>query len=320
MRAFDASPVVGASVKADMLVPTSFRSSEGRVTGNRGRIWLAVAALAIAGATSRADAADAPVPRPEGWTAADAHVARALALAREQRPGEATTELRAALLAAPTHAEARRQLALALLDAGDAEQATREAEILVVCEPQWAEAHYLVALARSRSSATDGAEARATSELEQALALSPDHLGALYLSALLELRAGDAEAAIPRLERLTALAPQWAQAHHALGTALVRAGRREEGAHSLATFADLDERQRALTAAWRAIQREPRSPEAHYRAARVLLEHDLRDQARQALLNVLTLDPWHASARRDLAALLSSERRDGMATAAALSR
>jgi Flp pilus assembly protein TadD len=120
------------------------------------------------------------------------------------------------------------------------------------------------------------------------------------------VRQGHPDAGIPRLQRLTALAPRWAQAHHALGTALMRAGRREEGARSLARFAELDQLQRDLDQAWRTMQREPRSPGPRCRAARALAQLDQVDAARQMLLQALALDPHHAEARRDLAVLMAS--------------
>ena len=235
--------------------------------------------------------------------AVDSHVERGVALSRAQRPREAAAEFREALLRAPDHAAARQLLAIALLDAGEAEQAVRELEILVVCRPEWADAHYFLALALSRMREDDVTDARIEVELEQALQQYGDHAGALYLYGLLRLRKGDPESALPRLRRLASLAPTWPQAHHALGTALVRAGQREEGARSLARFAELEELRRALDQAMRAMQREPLATEPRYRAARLLLDHDQRAEALPMLLGVLALDPSHAGARRDLEAL-----------------
>jgi Flp pilus assembly protein TadD len=249
-------------------------------------------------------------PRPPlasaGTLPADAiasHVERGVELSHAQRPREAAAEFRLALMRAPDHAAARQLLAIALLDAGELDQAVRELEILVVCRPEWAEAHYLLALALSRLREDEVTDARIESELERALQQHCDHAGALYLFGLLRLRKGDPGSALPRLRRLASLAPTWPQAHHALGTALVRAGQREEGARSLARFAELEEFRRALELELRAMQREPLATEPRYRAARLLLEHDRRAEALPMLLGVLALDPAHLGARHDLEAL-----------------
>jgi tetratricopeptide (TPR) repeat protein len=239
---------------------------------------------------------------------ADHHYNLGIALAQDKHYEPALAAFRKALALAPDHAGAHHNLAHTLINQGAFEEALRELEHAIALQPDFAESHYLVALALAQMPPDPAREQRARAEIARALALEPKHAGAHHVLGLLELRAGNAAGAIAPLRAATELSPDWPPPYYALGTALVRAGQKDEGAKMLAFFADLERFQRSLETIDRLIALNPRSPAYHFRAAELFLERGKTREAHQALAIVLQLDPNHADALRELGALLLEEK------------
>jgi len=92
---------------------------------------------------------------------------------------------------------------------------------------------------------------QAFAEYVAALLIDPVEPNAYMGIGQLYLNAGRHEDAIPPLQRLVALQPAYNEAHYALGTALLRAGRTDEGNRQLAEFTRVqtqraDEKRRTL--------------------------------------------------------------------------
>ncbi len=99
----------------------------------------------------------------------------------------------------------------------------------------------LLELARGDTTAADAAWATA-------LAVYPACVPALVNSANRLLEAGDLRAAIERYESATRLDPDYPEAHHNLGVAYKRAGRRREAVRELRRATGLERRRK--NAAW----------------------------------------------------------------------
>jgi predicted TPR repeat methyltransferase len=143
----------------------------------------------------------------------------------------------------------------------------------------------LIALAQQHAERgeVDAAEAR----YREALAVAPDHLGALTMLGLSLVDRGDADAAIDLLERARDLAPGFAPAQLAIGSAYAAAG-----------YDEL-----AVAAMEAAIKLDTTSTVPLERLAR---HHILARRPREAiglLRRVLRRDPAHAQARFLLAGL-----------------
>ena len=80
---------------------------------------------------------------------------------------------------------------------------------------------------------------RAFMEYAAALLIDPADANAFMGVGQLRLSAGDYEGAVAPLRRLVALHPDYVEARHALGNALLRAGHEEEGTRELAEFTRL---------------------------------------------------------------------------------
>ncbi|MFO0981689.1 MAG: tetratricopeptide repeat protein [Planctomycetota bacterium] len=177
---------------------------------------------------------------------ADHHYNLGIALAQLQRYGDALEEFRRTIAIAPEHAAAHHNLAHTLINQGALEEALHELEQAVALESSFAESHYLIALALTQMPRDPRRIARAKHEIETALALDPQHAGALHVRGLIELRAGDVAAAITALRAAVSIKPDWAEPYYALGTALAVIGARERAMKTLEFFADLERFQRSL--------------------------------------------------------------------------
>lgn len=146
-------------------------------------------------------------------------------------------------------------------DWGRAEAAYRQA---VAGDPRFPGAHYSLGLMLYKR----GAYAEAARELDLELAQRPDDIPALHYRALLDLDAGNAEAALPRLERLATVAAGRVDVLRDLGRAQIAAGR------SKAAIATLR----------RAVALVPTDPRCHFLLSRALKADGQQDAAREEAL------------------------------------
>jgi predicted TPR repeat methyltransferase len=150
----------------------------------------------------------------------------------------------------------------------------------------------LIALAQQHVERGECADAEA--RYREALAIAPDHLGALSLLGVLLVESEDAKDAIDLLERARDLAPEFAPAQLALGSAYAAAGEDELAVAVMETAAKLD------TTSTIALMRLVK----HHGAARRPRE------AIGVLRRILRRDAGHAEARFILAALTGDRPKD----------
>ncbi len=153
-------------------------------------------------------------------------------------------------------------------------------------------------IARAQQHAERGELADAEARYREALALAPDHLGALTLLGVLLVDRDDADGAIDLLERARELAPDFAPLQLSLGSAYAAAGHDEL----------------AVTAMEMAVKLDTSSTVPLERLAK---HHILARRPREAiglLRRILRRDPTHAQARFLLAGLTNDA--DAMRTLA----
>jgi predicted TPR repeat methyltransferase len=142
-------------------------------------------------------------------------------------------------------------------------------------------------IAAAQQHAQRGDVAAAEARYREALAIAPEHLGALSLLGLLLVERGDADAAIDVLERARDIAPGFAPAQLAIGSAYAAAGLDDLAVAAMETAIKLD-----------ATSTLP--------LERLAKHHILARRPREAigaLRRVLRRDPGHAQARFLLAGL-----------------
>jgi tetratricopeptide (TPR) repeat protein len=132
-------------------------------------------------------------------------------------------------------------------NAGDAAAASDAFLRSITIEPNDTETH----IRRARAFLEQEKREQAFAEYVAALLIDPVEPNAYMGIGQLYLNAGHEAEAIPALERVVALQPAFNEARYALGTALLRAGRAEEGNRQLAEFTRVqsqraDERRRTL--------------------------------------------------------------------------
>lgn len=134
---------------------------------------------------------------------------------------------------------------------------------------------------------------------EAVLGMAPDQTDALHLLGVLCDQCGDHARAIDLIGRAIALAPQHADFHGNLGTALLALQRKEE----------------AESAYRKAVSLDPHHAEGHYNLANLLRQRGETGQAKQHFEKTLSLQPDHRQALNNLAMLLWED--DGNEAAAA---
>lgn len=147
---------------------------------------------------------------------------------------------------------------------GRYEYAEAEAVFADVVEhaPKWLDARVNLAVA-TLNRQQEGDERLALDILAEVTAADPDHLRALYTSAILHLYLGDAASAATLLAHVTAADPGDAYAAYFLGQALLQQGDYEQAAEWLVKSASLDPYLRsAYWAGSQALRRVGRSEEA----------------------------------------------------------
>jgi arylsulfatase A-like enzyme/Flp pilus assembly protein TadD len=150
-----------------------------------------------------------------------AHYYLGMAYARDKDYPRAVPELRKAIELQPDMMFAHYEMGLALFETGDWKTAATHFEIVVDKNPKWTDARFSLASVQARTDRVPEAMANLVLVIEQ----SPDHYrGNLLLGRLLTLK-GQADVAVPYLEKAAAVQPGSSEAHAFLADALQRLGR-----------------------------------------------------------------------------------------------
>jgi tetratricopeptide (TPR) repeat protein len=179
-------------------------------------------------------ATPAPASREDAYRANNIGVA----LLEQFKYKEGADSFRRALQLDPKLSLARINLAIALYNVPDAAGAQREAQAAAVAAPAAPQAPYILALlAKSQSRAED-----AVAALQRVLKIDPSDVGAnVNLGQIYSQQRKYAEA-IAAFRTALAAEPYNATALYNLGTALLRAGQRDEGQQVIARFQELRQR------------------------------------------------------------------------------
>ena len=157
------------------------------------------------------------------------------ALVYQKRFEEALPVLRTAAQRTPQSGMAHYELALALIKTGQWEAALPEMQAAVVCSPSSAQMHfYLGAVHLHLKQVPD-----ATSEFDKALALDADHFMTNLKYGELLVVQGNADAALPKLNRAITVEPKSAEAHIFLGRAYEELGQTQNAKRERAAAAAL---------------------------------------------------------------------------------
>ena len=191
---------------------------------------------------------------------ADAHVMLGLVLGRKGADSNSVAaEFREAIRLRPDYAQAYNSLGLVLIQAGDDEPAIAAFRNAIRIKPDYADAH-----ANLGAALTSTDVEQAISELEEAVALSPESVKAQFNLAVAYGASPSHEAKeIEQLRKVIAIAPTFARAHFALGKALIRDGKIPEAVQELQEATRLD----------------PQSGESHYQLGLALARAGRKDEA-----------------------------------------
>ena len=197
----------------------------------------------------------------------------------------------------PDDAGARRALAEVYINSARLEQASQQIERLLTMSP--ADPDLLLEAGRLRSQLARPVEARQA--LDALMAQSPDHVGASYELALLDLREelyGDAAA---RLTRIIEMQPYRSNAHFNLGRSLRGLGRDDEAQAEMARFEKLSEFDERVSER-RAVVRGRPGADAHLALAELYVEGERWVAAQEVLQKILRLRPvdQRAAALREI--------------------
>ncbi|MBI3661455.1 MAG: sulfatase-like hydrolase/transferase [Acidobacteria bacterium] len=153
-----------------------------------------------------------------------AHYYLGMAYARDKNYARALPELRKAIELQPDMMFAHYEIGLALFESGDWKTAATHFEIVVDKNPRWADARFSLASVQARTDRIADALANLVLVVEQ----NPNHYrGNLLLGRILTLK-GQADVALPYLQKAAALQSDSSEAHAFLADALERMGRAED--------------------------------------------------------------------------------------------
>jgi len=184
---------------------------------------------------------------------AEAHLVLAIASREANDDLAAEKELRRALELNPALPTANAVLGEVLVRMGDAPGAMEALRRELVVNPNHFDSHLLLGLLLRQDSRND--EARA--HVEKALALRPGDPGALYQLALVQIAAGQMEAARKTLEPLVRDNQTFTEAHVSLAMVYYRLGRRADGNREQAIVQRLKAEEKAREDAERERQQGP---------------------------------------------------------------
>ena len=139
------------------------------------------------------------------------------------------TRLQQAVEADPADSETRLALLQLLVEAARWKEAEQAGDVLLQEESPAAAAHALMGIVYSKDRRWDAA----VGQCRQALEKQPDDTLVMFNLGTLLVQQGDPQGAIEHLEKVTKLHADWAEAHYALGTALLHRQRYREAINSL---------------------------------------------------------------------------------------
>jgi Flp pilus assembly protein TadD len=227
-----------------------------------------------------ADAYNMPAPKP----LAHAHLTLATALQNEKRSAEAVPHVREALKLDPQSVDIRQALAHILADDLQPDAALRELREAIRLFPDNASLHASLGAMLAKQVATD----EAIGELRKAEELAPkDALYPMALGTLLVQQTGRLDDAVAEFEKAAQLDPKQAAARVWLA--------RMSNVRAQAT--------NDLEADVRKTHENPKDAEAHFRVGVDEARLGEHENARLAFQKAVELDPRHARALSDLAAM-----------------
>jgi tetratricopeptide (TPR) repeat protein len=198
---------------------------------------------------------------------------------KNKQPADAAVYLRRANLLRPDDAETRRQLSMAYLQSRQPEQVLN-----TLTDPKTPEDHYLLASAYYIANRFPEAD----KESDAAMSLAPEDPRILVLRTRLLQRAGQQEDALRLAQKVTTLAPQWDEPYYLAGVSSYFIRRYDQAEQSLT----------------RAIELNPKSPQALFLQSIALGNLGKIDDAERALRRALELQPNSARLHCHLGILL----------------
>lgn len=178
--------------------------------------------------------APAPASREDAYRANNIGVA----LLEQFKYKEGADSFRRALQLDPKLSLARINLAIALYNLPDAEGAQREAQVAAAAAPEAPQAPYVLGLLAKSQSRADAAVAA----FQRVLKIDPSDVGANVNLGQIYSQQRKYPEAITAFRTALAAEPYNATALYSLGTALLRAGQRDEGQQVIARFQELRQR------------------------------------------------------------------------------
>ncbi|MGH8706518.1 MAG: tetratricopeptide repeat protein [Burkholderiales bacterium] len=216
---------------------------------------------------------------------ADAHLSLGIVLETLGDAPGAIASYEAALAIDPGNAFAGYNLGKGLLLRGDLERAAGLLRAALAIKPDFPEAHVVL----SRVLELQGQVPSATEALKAAIRLRPGYGGALRNLGILYHKLQQWDEAVAALKRAVLADPSDADAHYWLGSALVRA--------ELPAEAEIAYRQ--------AVAMRPQFAEAWSDLGNVLADRGLRDEAAHCLERSLQLNPGYAGAHLGMGNVLA---------------
>jgi tetratricopeptide (TPR) repeat protein len=224
---------------------------------------------------------------------------RAQVLRMHEQWDDALEDARRAVELRPGSVEARLIWAQVNEGVGQTEKAVREYGWLYE-RGQKQSSDVVLGLARCWQDLARFAQARQV--LDAFLAEQPARADVLVERGRLALREGGTTPAEPYFRRAVALDPNHQVAHRFLLRCLEASGKAEEAARVDGRLRQLEMREGRIAQLLSDILAAPNEPEPRYRLGLFLLQNGRDEEARNALNDVLHLDPSHEGARAALAA------------------
>ncbi len=239
--------------------------------------------------------------------------ALAMSLRARHRHAEAVEELQQAVALAPHRAEYQYRYGEALLAVDDVAGALEAFEEAIRLDSTHVNAH----LDRARLLAQINRLSEAEADFERVIALQPQNVWAHLGLGGIYTQQERLREAVDALQDATALEPRNAHAHYLLSQAYLRSGQHREREEALGVFRRLSGAEEHLKqgaiyaergaldraiASWeRALQVDSTCVDAYLRLGQAYVQAERPEEAKDALLHVLELDPEHAGAREQLA-------------------
>jgi len=201
-------------------------------------------------------------------------------LLHKGRVEAAIIHLQSALQIKPDYANAHYNLAIALRQKGRVDEAIAQYQKALRTRPDYADAHYNLALALWQK----GRVEEAITHYQKFLQFKPGYAEAHYNLAEALQRKGRVEEAITQYQKFLQFKPDYAEAHKNLAEALLQRGRVEE----------------AITQYQKFLEIKPDNADAHNNLGIALFQRGKVDEAMAQYQNALQIKPDYADAHNNL--------------------